>query len=218
MIKKEEMMESIYIEIRNLSKKIKGVMVLDNINMKLQKGKVYGFTGPNGSGKTMLFRSICGLIKPTEGTIEINNKKLHENISFPESVGALIENPGFLPNYSGRKNLKLIADIKGIIGYDEIDKLMDLIGLDLIDKKKYKQYSLGMKQKLGIAQALMEEPELIILDEPTNALDEKSIQNVLELIKEEKEKGKTILIASHDKVNLEKVSDVIFKMENGRIL
>ncbi|MDU6480893.1 MAG: ATP-binding cassette domain-containing protein [Paeniclostridium sordellii] len=211
-------MESIYIEIRNLSKKIKGVMVLDNINMKLQKGKVYGFTGPNGSGKTMLFRSICGLIKPTEGTIEINNKKLHENISFPESVGALIENPGFLPNYSGRKNLKLIADIKGIIGYDEIDKLMDLIGLDLIDKKKYKQYSLGMKQKLGIAQALMEEPELIILDEPTNALDEKSIQNVLELIKEEKEKGKTILIASHDKVNLEKVSDVIFKMENGRIL
>lgn len=211
-------MESIYIEIRNLSKKIKGVMVLDNINMKLQKGKVYGFTGPNGSGKTMLFRSICGLIKPTEGTIEINNKKLHENISFPESVGALIENPGFLPNYSGRKNLKLIADIKGIIGYDEIDKLMDLIGLDLIDKKKYKQYSLGMKQKLGIAQALMEDPELIILDEPTNALDEKSIQNVLELIKEEKEKGKTILIASHDKVNLEKVSDVIFKMENGRIL
>lgn len=207
-----------YIEIKNLSKKIKNITVLENINMKLYKGKVYGFRGINGSGKTMLFRAICGLITPTEGTIIIDNKRLHEDISFPESIGVLIENPGFLPNYSGRKNLKLLADIKGIIGYEEIEKVMDLLDLDYNDKRKYKQYSLGMKQKLGIVQALMEDPELILLDEPTNALDEKSIQNVLNIIENEKAKGKTILIASHDRPNLEKVADEIFNVENGRIV
>lgn len=210
-------MES-YIEIKNLTKKIKNNIVLDNINIKLYKGKVYGFRGINGSGKTMLFRAICGLIKPTSGEIIINGKVLHKDISFPESVGVLIENPGFLPNYSGVENLKILSEIKGIIGDKEIEEILDLVGLDYNDNRKYKQYSLGMKQKLGIAQALMESPELILLDEPTNALDEKSIENILNIIDAERLKGKVILIASHDKENLDKISDYVFKINNGKIL
>lgn len=210
-------MES-YIEIKNLTKKIKNNIVLDNINIKLYKGKVYGFRGINGSGKTMLFRAICGLIKPTSGEIIINGKVLHKDISFPESVGVLIENPGFLPNYSGVENLKILSEIKGIIGDKEIEEVLDLVGLDYNDNRKYKQYSLGMKQKLGIAQALMESPELILLDEPTNALDEKSIENILNIIDAERLKGKVILIASHDKENLDKISDYVFKINNGKIL
>lgn len=210
-------MES-YIEIKNLTKKIKNNIVLDNINIKLYKGKVYGFRGINGSGKTMLFRAICGLIKPTSGEIIINGKVLHKDISFPESVGVLIENPGFLPNYSGVENLKILSEIKGIIGDKEIEEILDLVGLDYNDNRKYKQYSLGMKQKLGIAQALMESPELILLDEPTNALDEKSIENILNIIDAERLKGKVILIASHDKENLDKISDYVFKINNGKIV
>lgn len=207
-----------YIKIQNLSKKIKNNIVLDNINLTLYKGKIYGFRGINGSGKTMLFRAICGLITPTDGEIIINGKKLHKDISFPESVGVLIENPGFLPNYSGKQNLKLIAEIKDIVSEEDIEKILTLVGLNYNNKKKYKQYSLGMKQKLGIAQALMENPDLILLDEPTNALDEDSIQNFMKIIKKEKSKGKIILIASHDRSNLQEIADEIIIIENGRIV
>lgn len=207
-----------YINIKNLSKKIKKNVVLDNINLELDKGKIYGFRGINGSGKTMLFRAICGLITPTQGEIIIDNKILHKDISFPQSVGVLIESPGFLPNYSGKQNLKLLADIKGIITSEDIDKIISLVGLNPNDNRKYKEYSLGMKQKLGIAQVLMEDPDLILLDEPTNALDEESVKNILDIIEKEKRKGKTILIASHDKASLEGISDYIFNIENGRII
>mgnify|MGYP004509571955 FL=1 len=207
-----------YIKIENLSKKIKGTAVLDNINMEFFKGNVYGIRGINGSGKTMLFRAICGLINPTEGQITIDKKILHKVVSFPESIGVLIENPGFLPSYTGRYNLKLLADIKNIINYEKIDETLNLVGLDCNDKRKYKQYSLGMKQKLGIAQALMEDPDLILLDEPTNALDEKSVENILSIIEKEKAKGKLILIASHDKLILEQICDEIINIENGRII
>ena len=207
-----------YIQIRNLSKKIKNNVVLDHINLELDKGKIYGFRGINGSGKTMLFRAICGLIIPTEGEIIIDNKKLHKDISFPESIGVLIENPGFLPNYTGKQNLKLLAEIKDIVSSDDIDKIITLVGLDPNDRRKYKQYSLGMKQKLGIAQALMEDPELILLDEPTNSLDEDSVRNILDIIEKEKRKGKTILIASHDKLSLDEISDYIYKIDKGRII
>ena len=207
-----------YIKIENLSKKIKGTAVLDNINMEFFKGNVYGIRGINGSGKTMLFRAICGLINPNEGQITIDKKILHKDVSFPESIGVLIENPGFLPSYTGRYNLKLLADIKNIINYEKIDETLKLVGLDCNDKRKYKQYSLGMKQKLGIAQALMEDPDLILLDEPTNALDEKSVENILSIIEKEKAKGKLILIASHDKLILEQICDEIINIENGRII
>ena len=207
-----------YIKIENLSKKIKGTAVLDNINMEFFKGNVYGIRGINGSGKTMLFRAIGGLINPTEGQITIDKKILLKDVSFPESIGVLIENPGFLPSYTGRYNLKLLADIKNIINYEKIDETLNLVGLDCNDKRKYKQYSLGMKQKLGIAQALMEDPDLILLDEPTNALDEKSVENILSIIEKEKAKGKLILIASHDKLILEQICDEIINIENGRII
>lgn len=207
-----------YIEIKNFSKRIKKNIVLENINMKLYRGKIYGIRGVNGSGKTMLLRAISGLISPNQGEIIIDKKVLHKEISFPQSIGILIEGLGFLPNYSGRKNLEIISSIKDIINDEDIRNSMSLVGLDYADKRKYKEYSLGMKQKLGIAQALMENPDLILLDEPTNALDESSIKNIVEIIKKEKEKNKVILITSHDKLFLENIADEIFNLENGKIV
>lgn len=207
-----------YIEIKNFSKQIKKNIVLENINMKLYRGKIYGIRGANGSGKTMLLRAISGLISPNQGEVIINKKVLHKEISFPQSIGILIEEPGFLPNYSGRKNLEILSSIKDIINDEDIKNSMSLVGLDYDDKRKYKEYSLGMKQKLGIAQALMETPDLILLDEPTNALDEKSIENILKIIKKEKESNKVILITSHDKLFLENIADEIFNLENGKIV
>lgn len=207
-----------FLQVNNLEKKIKNNVVLYDINLQLHKGKIYGFRGRNGSGKTMLFRAICGLIRPTNGTIIIDQKKLGEEISFPESVGVLIEYPGFLADLTGFKNLKMIAEINNQIGESEIKEMITKVGLDPEDKRKFKKYSLGMKQRLGIAQALMEEPELLILDEPLNALDSGGIDLVKNLLIEMREKNKLILIASHDKEALELLSDEIFTIENGKIV
>lgn len=207
-----------FLQVNNLEKKIKNNVVLYDINLQLHKGKIYGFRGRNGSGKTMLFRAICGLIRPTNGTIIIDQKKLGEEISFPESVGVLIEYPGFLADLTGFKNLKMIAEINNQIGESEIKEMITKVGLDPEDKRKFKKYSLGMKQRLGIAQALMEEPELLILDEPLNALDSGGIDLVKNLLIEMREKNKLILIASHDKEVLELLSDEIFTIENGKIV
>lgn len=207
-----------FLQVNNLEKKIKNNVVLYDINLQLHKGKIYGFRGRNGSGKTMLFRAICGLIRPTNGTIIIDQKKLGEEISFPESVGVLIEYPGFLADLTGFKNLKMIAEINNQIDESEIKEMITKVGLDPEDKRKFKKYSLGMKQRLGIAQALMEEPELLILDEPLNALDSGGIDLVKNLLIEMREKNKLILIASHDKEALELLSDEIFTIENGKIV
>lgn len=212
------MNENYYLKVENLSKEIKNTRVLNNINLKLNKGKIYGFRGKNGSGKTMLFRALCGLIKPTEGKVEINGQVLGEDISFPESVGVIIEYPGFLPNLSGYENLKLISEINNKIGENEIKETIAAVGLDPEDKKKFKKYSLGMKQRLGIAQALMENPELIILDEPTNALDSDAVVSIKKLLMDMKENNKLILIASHDKEELEFLADEIFYIESGSIV
>lgn len=212
------MNENYYLKVENLSKEIKNTRVLNNINLKLNKGKIYGFRGKNGSGKTMLFRALCGLIKPTEGKVEINGQILGDDISFPESVGVIIEYPGFLTNLSGYENLKLISEINNKIGEKEIKETIAAVGLDPEDKKKFKKYSLGMKQRLGIAQALMENPELIILDEPTNALDSDAVVSIKKLLMNMKENNKLILIASHDKEELEFLSDEIFYIENGSIV
>ena len=157
--------------INELAKIIKGVDVLKDINLEFTGGNVYGLSGKNGCGKTMLMRAICGLIKPTKGEIIINDKTLGKDMSFPESVGALIENPAFLNNYSGFDNLRLLADIKGIATDEEIRETMTKVGLNPDDPKKYRKYSLGMKQKLGIACAVMEKPDIVILDESINAID-----------------------------------------------
>jgi len=207
-----------YIEIKNVSRAIKNNLVLDNINLNIEKGKIYGFRGKNGSGKTMLFRAISGLINIDEGEIIIDNKVLGKDISFPESLGVLIEYPGFLPNLSGFKNLKYLADIKKIVSNDDIEMAIKNVGLDPKDNKKYRKYSLGMKQRLGIAQAIMENPDLIILDEPTNALDIDGVKLINDIILDLKKQGKTILIANHDKEELENVADEILLIDRGRII
>lgn len=208
----------VYLTVNNYTKILKGNTVLKNINLSLEKGKVYGFKGPNGSGKTMLFRAICGLIRPTEGKVVINDKILGKEISFPPSVGAIIEYPGFLPNYSGFDNLKLLAQIKGLISDEIIKETILKVGLNPDDKRKVKKYSLGMKQRLGIAQAIMEDPDLLILDEPTNALDQDGYEIFRKIVSEKKERGKTILLTSHDKEELTILSDIIFEMDRGSII
>lgn len=207
-----------YIEVNNLTKIIKKKKVLSDINLKLVRGKIYGFRGRNGSGKSMLFRAICGLIRPSEGSVTINGKLLVKEISFPESLGAIIEYPGFLPNYTGLKNLKMIAGIKNKIPVSNLRQIMEAVELDPNDKRKYKKYSLGMKQRLGIAQAIMENPDLIILDEPTNALDQYSIQNINQFLIDLKNKNKLILISSHEKKELDLLCDEIFTLHKGKLI
>lgn len=204
-----------FIEIKNYSKEIKSTMILNNISLELECGKVYGFHGRNGCGKSMLFKAICGLIHASEGDIIIDSKKLHEDIEIPESIGALIENPGFFPQLNGYENLMLLANINKRVSKEVVIELLEQVHLN--NKKKYKQYSLGMKQRLGIIQAFMENPDILILDEPMNALDEEHITLVKEMILEKKAQQKCILLASHNKEDLEMLCDVIYHMEDGCI-
>lgn len=205
------------IEIKNLTKRIRNSVILDNINLDFEKGTIYGIKGRNGSGKTMLLRAICGLIVPTEGAVFFKYKELHKDISIPPSIGVLIESPGFWKNYSGFENLKILSSIKNKITNKDILQTLDDVGLNPNDKKPYKKYSLGMKQKLGIAQALMEKPEIILLDEPTNALDEESVKSIRKLLLREKDRGATILIASHNTEDIESICDYKLEIDNGKI-
>ena len=202
--------------LRNVCKDIKGARVLDNVNLELESGRVYGFKGKNGSGKTMLMRAISGLIK-VKGEIEIDGKILGKDFTFPPSIGILIENPSFVAEYTGLKNLEMLACIKNKIGIEDIRHAMEQVGLDPDDKRTYKKYSLGMKQKLAIAQAIFEHPKLLLLDEPTNALDEESINDIRKLLLELKEKGVLIIVASHNKEDIELLSDVKINMADGKI-
>ena len=206
------------IQVENVSKIIKGNMVIDCVSAEFSSGKVYGLQGINGSGKTMLMRLISGLIYPTEGRIVIDGKILGKEIAFSVSIGILIENPAFLDNYSGFANLKLLASIQNKIDDEQIYKTLERVGLEPDSRKKYKKYSLGMKQKLGIAGAVMEKPELLILDEPANALDKEGIERLKKIVQEEKERGVLIILSCHDSALLEAMADVIYSMENGRLL
>jgi len=206
------------IEVENLSKSFSGISVLNNINIKMESGKIYGLNGKNGSGKTMLLRAICGLITPTSGRIIINGDILGKDISFPKSIGALIENPGFITGYSGYKNLKILADIQGKITDVEIRNAINVVGLNPDDKKKFKKYSLGMKQKLGIAAAIMESPDIIILDEPLNGLDESSVNSLKITLRTYRDNGCLIIVTCHDREELEFLSDEIIFIENGNII
>lgn len=203
--------------ISHLTKYIKKNLVLDDVCLELDRGKIYGFVGVNGSGKSMLFRAVSGLIRPTSGTICVFSKVLGEDISFPESMGIVIENVGFWPEYTGLQNLRLLASIKGIIGETEIRKAMQRVGLNPDDKRTYKKYSLGMKQRLAIAQAVMESPELLILDEPTNGLDEKGVELIRQVIREENARGATVLLASHNPEDIRCLCDAHFRIHEGRI-
>ena len=194
------------IKLTNVSKVIKKAKVLDNVNLELTSGKVYGLKGKNGSGKTMLMRVICGLISATEGTVEIDGKILGKDMTFPDSVGVLIENPAFIGNYTGFKNLKVLASIQNRVDDEHIREVIRQVGLDPDDKK------------LGIAAAYMENPDLIILDEPINALDEAGAKQVHEILEEQKKRGALIIIACHDKEELEMLSDEIIEISEGRII
>lgn len=203
---------------KKVTKVLKKSTVVDKVSAKWQGGKVYGLCGYNGCGKTMLMRLIAGLIKPTSGSIRIDDKELGKDIDFPESIGLLIENPAFLDNYTGFENLKLIAGLKKIITDDEIKESLKRVNLDPNDIRKYKKYSLGMKQRLGIAAAIMEHPNLILLDEPTNALDSDGVELVAKIIQEEKRRGALIVLACHERQFLEDAADVIQKIENGKFV
>lgn len=205
------------IEVKNLYKYINDKLILENINISLEHGKVYGFVGRNGSGKTMLFRAICGLITYQKGEIYIDGKKKNNN-EIPQSIGLLLENPSFLNGLSGFDNLKMLASIRDIIDDKRIDEILYKVGLSDDKSKKYEQYSLGMKQRLAIANVIMEDPKILIFDEPTNAIDEQGVIVLRDIIKEEKKKGKLILIASHEKSFIEELSDDIIFMKNGSIV
>lgn len=205
------------IEVKDYTKVIKGATILDNVNVTFEAGKCYGLKGKNGSGKTMLMRAVCGLIHPTKGHVIIDGEVLGKDISFPRSVGVLIENPAFISNYTGLKNLELLASIKNTVGVDEIRETIEAVGLNPDDKRKYRKYSLGMKQKLGIAAAFMEKPDIIILDEPINAIDENGVIKVKKLIAQAKERGAVIITACHDAQELEELSDEIISISEGRI-
>lgn len=206
------------IEIEGVSKTIGKRCVIDNVSLNLESGKIWGFKGINGSGKTMLMRLIAGLIKPDNGRIIIDGKVLWRDISFPESVGILIESPTFLDGLTGFKNLKTLASIKNIITDNDIRKSLSDVGLDPDLSKKYKAYSLGMKQRLGIAAAIMERPEVILLDEPTNALDGEGIELVKALIERERNRGALVVVSCHDESIISELSDEIVYLSEGKII
>lgn len=205
------------IVLKGVNKNIKGVQVLNDINLTFEKGKIYGLHGHNGSGKTMLLRIIAGLIKPTKGEIKFGNKILHKNMDFPESIGVLIENPNFWSNYTGKESLQALAKIKNIIGDKEIIEILKKVGLNENDKRTVKKYSLGMKKRLGIAQSIMEKPEIILFDEPTNALDKNGIKMFHSILEEELSRGTIIIIASHNVVDID-LCETKIEMSDGNIV
>lgn len=206
------------IKIKDVTKTFKNQIVLQNINLEFEKGKIYGIRGRNGSGKTMLLRVICGLVIPNSGEIYINNKNITQKNTLPENIGALIESPGFISYYSGFKNLKILASIRNKIDDEKIHSTLKLLEIDDVCNKKVRTYSLGMRQRLGIAQALMECPEILILDEPTNALDNEGIMILHNILKKLKSEGVTIILSSHNKEDIKLLCDIVFKMDGGKLV
>ena len=203
------------IKIKNATKIIRKAVILKDIQLELESGMIYGLQGPNGGGKTMLMRLIAGLIRPNRGTVFVDGKELGKELDFPPSVGLLIENPGFLPNYTGFKNLKLLAQLQGRADTEQIRQTLTEVGLNPDDSRKYRKYSLGMKQRLGIAAVLMEKPDLILLDEPTHALDEEGVEQICALIRRERERGALIIMSCHDAKILESLADQIITVVDG---
>lgn len=203
------------IDMKNINLKIGKNDILKNINVEYEKGKIHGLIGRNGSGKTMLMKCICGFVKPTEGTIFVADKQIGRDCDFPDSVGIIIDTPGFIPYYSGYRNLKLLADLNKKIDKEKIRNTMQMVGLVPDLKRHVKKYSLGMRQRLGLAQAIMENPDLLILDEPMNGLDKDGVSDMRKYLLNLKEQGKTILIASHSAEDIEILCDTVCEMDKG---
>lgn len=205
------------ITVKGATKWFKEAVVLDNISVSFEKGKVHGLIGRNGSGKTMLMKCICGIVPLTSGEITVNDKVIGKDTDIPENVGVIIETPGFLPGYSAYSNLKFLAAINGKIGREEIRSAIKSVGLNPDDKKHVGKYSLGMRQRLGLAQAIMENPDLLILDEPMNGLDKDGVKDMREYLLDLKERGKTIIIASHSAEDIDVLCDAVHEMDKGKM-
>lgn len=205
------------IVIDKLTKSFKGKTVLEDVNMRLQEGRIYGVVGDNGSGKTVLLKLICGFMKPDSGTVTVNGKVIGKDADFPENTGIIIEAPGFLPNYSGMKNLEYLASIRGKIGKEQIESAMKTVGLDPSSKLRVGKYSLGMKQRLGIAQAIMEDQQLLILDEPMNALDKDAVKEMRKLFLSFKASGKTMLVVSPNEGDISTLCDEVYEFDGAKI-
>lgn len=203
------------IKLENAGKKIKDRWIFKDVSATFSKGNIYGLIGKNGSGKTMLLRSICGLTPITSGIITVEGKRVGVDIDIPDSVGVIIEVPGFLYSESGFKNLKYLAGIRQIIDDQEVKKTMEKVGVDPESKKRVGKYSLGMRQRLGIAQAIMENPNILLLDEPMNGLDTDGVAIVKNILKDMRDRGKTIVLASHYMEDIAELCDSVYLMENG---
>lgn len=203
------------ISVKNLSKDFGQERVLKSVTRDFEKGRIHGIVGNNGSGKTVLMKCICGFLIPTEGEVIVNGKRVGKDVDFPPSLGLIIETPGFLPNMTGVKNLEILASLNKKIGLEEIAAAIRRVGLDPLMKKPVGKYSLGMRQRLGIAQAIMENPSLLILDEPLNGLDKHGVAEMRQLIKGLKEQGKTILLASHNQGDIDELCDTVCEMDAG---
>jgi len=211
----EDIMELI---VTNISKKIKRNVILSNISLHLKSGNIYGFVGPNGSGKTMLFRALSGLMKVDSGEIRLDEKVLKKDIDILPNLGIILENAGLYPEFTGMENLEMLAKVNKKVQREEIENTIRRVGLNPADKRLYRKYSLGMKQRIVIAQAIMEQPDILMLDEPTNALDENGIDKIRHIILEEKERGALILIASHNKEDITLLEDQVFYINNGSLI
>lgn len=205
------------IEIKNVTKKFKSNVVLDNVNLTFESGNIYGLVGRNGSGKSVLLKMICAFYEPTCGEILFDGINVIKNHDFPKDTRALIENPSFLPDLTGYENLKILADIQKKIGRKEIEEALETVNLISEKDKKYSQYSLGMKQKLGLAQVFMEDPQIMILDEPFNGVENKTAEKLREYLLEEKKKGKIIIIATHIKEDINELADYVYEFDAGII-
>lgn len=205
------------ITLQAVTKEIHGVSVLNNANCEFLSGNIYGVVGPNGSGKTMLLRVISGLIRPTHGNVFVDGQTLHKDISFPPNAGIIIEKPELLPYFTGYENLKYLAEIRRLVSNDQIQKFMKMFALDPNSKQPVKKYSLGMKQKLGVIQAIMENPDVLILDEPFNALDESTVAMLHNLFLEYKLKGKLIILTSHHYDDISAICNQVLTIQDGTI-
>lgn len=206
------------ITVKNLSLKIQKDVILSDINLHIERGKITGLVGRNGCGKTMLMKCITGFVKPTQGEVVFDGKKIGEEIDFPKNTGIIIETPAFVPYYSGYRNLMELAMLQKKIGKAEVEEVLKKVGLYEARKKLVRKYSLGMRQRLGIAQALMENPDTLILDEPMNGLDNECVALVRGILADLKKQGKTILLVSHNAEDIRVLCDVIYEMDKGRIM
>ena len=204
-----------YIELEKVSRRFGQEEVLKELTWSLEAGQVYGIVGNNGSGKTVLMKCICGFLPVTSGVIKVGGRQIGKDVDFPEGLGVIIETPGFLTGLSGKRNLEILAELRGQLGEEEICQVLEKVGLDPSMKKPVGKYSLGMRQRLGIAQAIMEDPEFLILDEPFNGLDHRGAAEIRKILLEQKEQGKTILLASHNGEDIRILCDRVFEMDGG---